>query len=138
MRRAETGGTFTSTGSILLVEDDLDMVEMVRTLFEWKGYRVLTAPSLEKAKEQEAACTGEISLLLTDIDLQSGTGLEVARYVRARRPHVMVIFMSGHPAERVTQHEDYQSGDSFISKPFDLDDLLKRVDSALDGSAVAT
>lgn len=137
MRPAETGGNLTP-GTILLVEDEPDMVEMVRTILEWKGYLVLTAPSLEKAKEAEAAFTGEISLLLTDIDLQSGTGLEVARYVRARRPHVMVIFMSGHPVESVTRHEDYQGGDGFISKPFDLDDLLNQVKSALKGSAVTS
>lgn len=136
MRRAETGGNF-FPGTILLVEDDSDMVEMLRTLLEWKGYRVLTAPSFEKAKEQEAAWSGEISLLLTDIDLQSGTGLEVARYVRARRPQILVIFMSGHPVERVIHHEDYQSGDGFLSKPFELGDLLNQVKSALDGSAIA-
>lgn len=138
MKRSEIGGGAFAPGAILLVEDDLDMQEMVRTILEWKGYRVLTAPSFEKAREQEAACTGEISLLLTDIDLQSGTGLEVARFVRARRPHLAVIFMSGHLPERVTQHEDFLPGDNFISKPFDLDDLLKQVDYALYGSAVIT
>ena len=123
---------------ILLVEDDSSLLEVVRNILEWQGYHVLTARSFEQAKDQEATFPGEINLLVTDFGLQSGNGLEVARYVRARRPHVTVIFMSGQAPESILDPDDFQPGDSFISKPFRLASLVNKVKALLNGSEVET
>jgi PAS domain S-box-containing protein len=81
--------------TVLLVEDQEEVRDLVRTMLEQYGYQVLSAESAHKALEIEGA-TKTIDVLLTDIVMPGMNGSELARAIRERRPTLPVLFMSGY------------------------------------------
>jgi DNA-binding NtrC family response regulator len=77
---------------------------------------------------------GEIELLVTDLMLPDTTGLELADAIRARRPALPVLLMSGYAPTEVLHHRIHGRGLCFLEKPFMMDQLLSAVSQALQGS----
>jgi DNA-binding response OmpR family regulator len=73
--------------------------------------------------------SGPVTLLLTDMEMPEITGIELARQVKTLYPALPIIVMSGS-ANGQDRDVIFQLGADFISKPFDLVDLLKRIDAA--------
>jgi two-component system cell cycle sensor histidine kinase/response regulator CckA len=120
------------TESILLVEDDPLVRELVRVLLEEFGYRVLVAESPEEA---EAVCrdgAGPIDLLLADLVMPRLSGPELAERLAAIRPGLRVLFMSGYADEAVVRHGLITPGTPFVEKPFTEDALGRKVREALE------
>ena len=110
---------------VLLVEDEADVRHIVAEILRRAGHVVHVADGLAAA---EAACEGlaRLDLLLTDLVLPGGNGLEVARRVRSRYPEVPVLFMSGY-SEPV--FAGAQPVEHLLQKPFTSRALLDRLDS---------
>jgi two-component system cell cycle sensor histidine kinase/response regulator CckA len=119
-----------SRRTVLLVEDQQPVREAVRMMLVALGHGVLEAANGEEALEVCRRTDGEMDILLTDVVMPGMRGPEVAIRVRALRPGVAVVFMSGF-VEDASDGEfasDPQAG--FIAKPFTLDALRAKLEEA--------
>ena len=82
--------------TILLVEDEDQVRNLVRDTLRREGYKVLDAPSAAEARRIAAAYKGPIHLLLTDVVMPKEGGRELAASLVPRRPAMKVLFMSGY------------------------------------------
>jgi CheY-like chemotaxis protein len=123
--------------TILVVDDEAGLREVARRILTRNGYEVLLAGSGADAIEIAQSHEGTIDVLLTDVVMPRMQGPEVAQRVKAIRPSIRTIFMSGH-AKPVLEAEDILGTDFiFIEKPFDQSDLLVKVFLALHREAGA-
>ncbi|MBX9628741.1 MAG: response regulator, partial [Gemmataceae bacterium] len=113
---------------VLLVEDDDGVRALARRLLEMRGLGVLAAGHPADALGLLASA-GRVDVLLTDLLLPGMDGRELAERVRAARPDVRVVYMSGSlPAD------DTGPAGGFVLKPFTPTDLSAAVDAALAGA----
>jgi two-component system, cell cycle sensor histidine kinase and response regulator CckA len=128
MESLSSGGTET----ILIVEDEHALIEMVRVLLESKGYKVLAALDGKEAVEIYKQNKDEIALVLTDLGLPGITGMDVFKKLKEVTPNVSVIFASGF-FEPEVKSELYKAGaKGFIQKPYSPNEVLQRVREVLD------
>jgi PAS domain S-box-containing protein len=116
-------------GTILLVEDEQALLEATRRLLTRAGYNVLTARNGAAALAIASAHEGAIELLLTDVVMPGLTGNQLAVELRALRPAVRVLYMSGF-AGPIAEDATQISAADVIDKPFTEHDLLARVAAA--------
>lgn len=117
--------------TILVVEDDLDLAEMLKTYFEVHGFQVLTAADGEDAL---ATCRqNRPDLVLLDIRLPDIDGYEVARQLRSqgRTATLPIIFLTEKRARADRLQGLGLGAEDYISKPFDIQELRLRVRNAL-------
>ena len=131
--------TFTTTAikgpagpeTILLVEDDPVMREMVSEILCQSGYMVLTAASAPQALKTWEKFKRLIDLLLTDVLIPCrSTGLELARKFRQSKPKLRIVFTSGFGPEICAGDPAMASG-WFLPKPFSQAALLRIVSNCL-------
>ena len=123
--------------TILLVEDDAAVRELVRSLLTAQGYSVL-AP--QHPLEVETLCeghTGHIHLLLTDLILPGVSGRDIAKRVCSLRPEVKVLFMSGYTDDAIIQRNGIDPSFAFLSKPFSSTTLAAKVRDVLDADRIS-
>ncbi len=124
-----------SKGRLLIVEDDFDISNMLRIYFDSQGYESTVAPRGEEALE---ICRRRLpNLIILDIMLPDINGYEVCRQLRAnlRTSHIPIIFLTQRD-ERSDQIAGLELGaDDYITKPFDLQLLLLRVQNSLHRSS---
>jgi CheY-like chemotaxis protein len=118
--------------TLLLVEDEDSVRELVKEMLERAGYVVLEANDPETAGRISAEFSGTIHLLLTDMMMPAMNGRELAERLLIQRPSVRVLLMSGYPEQMVVSGGTLEPGVHFIAKPFDRKLLLKRVRHVLD------
>jgi two-component system cell cycle sensor histidine kinase/response regulator CckA len=117
--------------TVLLVEDDESLRELIREILQANGYEVLEAEDPMKAIETVERHQGPIHLLLTDILMPGMNGPVLAQRVRDRRPDVRVLYMSGHTEDSVAQSGLVEPGALLISKPFTQESLARKLREAL-------
>jgi DNA-binding NtrC family response regulator len=115
--------------TILLVEDEQALLEATRRLLTRAGYNVLTARNGAAALEIARAHDGAIELLLTDVVMPGMRGNQLALELRALRPAMRVLYMSGFAGPMVEDAMRISAAD-LIDKPFTARDLLARVAAA--------
>ncbi|HSK18514.1 MAG TPA: PAS domain S-box protein [Longimicrobiales bacterium] len=113
--------------TILLVEDEKSVRDLARRILERRGYNVIAASDGGEAIELVEREEQPIHLLLTDVIMPGLNGQDVALRVRALRPDIRVLFMSGYNEEAVLRHGVLAAGAAFIEKPFSPPVLLERV-----------
>ena len=116
----ETPPVMAAGGSetILLVEDEEQVRNLVRDTLRREGYKVLDAPSAAEARRIAGAHKGAIHLLLSDVVMPKEGGRELAASLASRRPAMKVLFMSGY-ADPVGVNSGLLARESgFIQKPF--------------------
>ncbi len=120
-----------SKGRLLVVEDDFDISNMLRIYFDSQGYETIIATQGAEALEM---CRRKLpNLVILDILLPDIDGYEVCRSLRSnlRTSHIPIIFLT-QKDERSDQIAGLELGaDDYITKPFDLQLLLLRVEGAL-------
>lgn len=121
--------------TILLVDDDADVLAVTKRVLEAAGYRVLAASGAKDATRAAALYDGTIHLLLSDVVMPETSGPELAARLSAARPGLAVLFMSGHADAEITQQGVFDPAASCIDKPFDVATLTSRVREALDAAA---
>jgi DNA-binding response OmpR family regulator len=118
-------------GSILVVEDDLDISNMLRIYFESKKYKVLVAPRGAQALE---ACQKELpSVIILDIILPDMDGYEVCQRLKdnQRTRDVPIIFLT-QKGERADERAGLGLGAvDYITKPFDISELESSVEKSI-------
>lgn len=114
--------------TVLAVDDDPVMLELVRGALKPFGYNVLFASSGEEALELATSLREEkIDLLLTDVILPGIKGQELAKQLLDSYPDVNVLFMSGYICPSMAHNNLEQRFEGFIQKPFAPKSLLRKV-----------
>jgi signal transduction histidine kinase/CheY-like chemotaxis protein len=120
-------------GVVLLVEDEPMVREFVELTLEAAGYVVLSAAHGDQALAAAGRWEEEIDVLLTDVVMPGIHGPELAARLRANRPDLKVIFMSGHASDAVARGGDLGVAGDFIPKPFSIDTLRRAIKRAMEG-----
>jgi PAS domain S-box-containing protein len=120
--------------SVLVVEDDAQVLRAASRTLKRLGYEVFSASNLAEAVERTRFAPSPLSVLVTDVVLPGGDGLAVSRAVTEAVPGIPVIFMSGFPDEVVGQHGVTMAK---LQKPFTPDVLGRKVRKVLDAARVA-
>ncbi len=120
------------TETILLVEDEDAVRNLIRRVLEVHGYKVLTAPSAEAALEVSRLHAGPLDLLLTDVVMPGLSGPKLAERLLVERPAVRIILMSGYAATTLEQKVLLEPASAFLQKPFTSEHLMRRVREVLD------
>ncbi len=118
------------TETILLVEDQDVVRELVQTSLEEWGYRVVSAGTPGAAIEH--AGDHEFDLLLTDVMMPEMNGRELASLLATTRPGMRVLFMSGYASHVLHEDGGLHEDTNFLEKPFALAALAEKVRSVLD------
>ncbi len=121
----------TEKKTILLVEDEIDVLNLVKSLLEKKDFKVFAASDAEKALEIAARNPYQINLLLTDVRLPNMNGVELSRRLLAEYPNMNTLFMSGYTDWINDNIPENNQKLNFISKPFTINDLLAAVNKSL-------
>ncbi len=122
--------------TVLIAEDEEFVRDLLRTLLEDLGYKVLAAEEASGALRALQAAD-RVDLLLTDLVMPGPSGRDLATQALALRPALRVIFMSGYPEEEATRGAPPPAGAGFLQKPFTQETLARAVRSILGGPAEA-
>lgn len=114
---------------ILLVEDHEAIVLGLEYLLSQEGFLPVAAKSMEDAKRQLSE--GEYVLALLDVSLPDGDGFEFCRYLKEKKPHVPVIFLTAKEAEADVVKGFDLGADDYVIKPFRNRELVSRIRSIL-------
>ena len=112
--------------TVLLVEDEDSVRELVRVTLASRGYKILEAENGEAALYLAQACQETIHLLITDVVMPGMGGRELARKLVGLRPGIAVLYLSGYTEDAVVQG-GLAPASAFLQKPFALQNLAKKV-----------
>ncbi len=118
-------------GTILLVEDNEMVRELTRSMLQGLGYTVMAADSARAAMALCANPAQRVDLLLSDVVMPDIRGPELSERLRAIRPDLPVLFMSGYASSQVAGAELAAGSAHFIQKPFTMTELARSVERAL-------
>jgi len=119
------------TETILIVEDEEAVRELIQTVLAEKGYDVIASRDPQHAEEIAARFAGEIHLLLTDMVMPGTSGRELAERISAKRRGIRVLFMSGYTDNVITSGGMLEEGLAFLQKPFSPAALVQKVREVL-------
>ena len=122
----------TGSETILLVEDQQMLRELMQIILEQQGYKVLVAENPGQGLQLASTHEGPIDVLLTDVIMPGMNGRALAEHMRQLRQDVKVLFMSGYTDDVVLQRGGLEPGMGFLPKPFSPETLGRKVRSLLD------
>ena len=120
------------TETILLVEDDENVSELAVTSLKMYGYKVLMATGGKEAFQIIQSVNGLVDLVLTDVVMPALSGPDLAKMLRAKYPHLKILFMSGYTDDAIVRHGLLEAGVAFIQKPYTPLGLVQKVRQVLD------
>jgi two-component system cell cycle sensor histidine kinase/response regulator CckA len=133
LHAAVSGGSET----ILLVEDDALVRDLMRTVLRNEGYTILEAAQGHEALAIARQHRGSIDLLVTDVVMPQMSGRELAEQLSLTRRPIKVLFISGYTDDAVVRHGLLMARIEFLSKPFSPMKLAAKVREVLDKASVA-
>ena len=130
-RKYFTGALLQGNHTILIVDDNPSIRELIVETLKPLGYHCLQAASGKEAIDLLQKYKGEVHLLLTDVVMPHMNGKELAETIKKERPDIKVIFMSGYTENIITHHGVLDKGINYISKPITPVALTQKIKSAL-------
>ena len=124
---ASRGGTET----ILLVEDEESVRQLVRDTLDARGYHVLEAESGEAGLAVADGFKGTIDLVITDVVMPGISGRELVEQLAKSRPTTKVLYLSGYTEDAIVNDGSIEPGTAFLQKPFSLQSLSRKVREVL-------
>jgi two-component system cell cycle sensor histidine kinase/response regulator CckA len=118
--------------TIMVVEDDVGVRELVRLMLEANGYAVLAVEDAAEATRVCAEDGSRVDLLLTDVVMPGVNGRALAERLGALSPGMRILFMSGYSDEAVHRHGQITASAAFLEKPFTERTLARKVREVLD------
>ena len=125
--RAALGGTET----VLLVEDEESVRQLVRETLISRGYNVVEAEDGEAGLKAAANHQGIIHLVITDVVMPGMGGRELVKQLAQTRPETKVLYLSGYTEDAIVSEGTIESGTAFLQKPFTLHNLSRKVREVL-------
>ncbi len=119
-----------TTARILVVDDSVDTLEIVRRHLERAGYLVATATSVPEAHERLGE--GAVELVITDLKMPGQSGLELVRWVRENLPESEVMMITGYASVEGAVEAVKCGAGEYLAKPFTDKELLTAVGRALE------
>ncbi len=113
--------------TVLLVEDEPMVRELVRTMLKSCGYNVIEATNPGEALHLCHRYSGHIDILLTDVVMPGLSGRELFERMKVFRPHTKVLFMSGYTDDTVLRHGIFHEEVAFIQKPFTAAAVMQKI-----------
>ena len=120
------------TETILLVEDEDSLRELTHKYLTEKGYSVLVASDSDSAIAAAEKAQHRIDLLLTDVILPGSSGVQLAQRLATKNSQIRVLYISGYTADAIVHHGGHDPNFAFLSKPFSLPTLARKIRSILD------
>ena len=121
--------------TILLAEDDPSIRQFATRMLRGHGYRVLDAEDGAAAMALVGKAIEAIDLVLTDVLMPNASGLDLTRLLRAARPELPVVFMTGYAGLDDDALVELRTTGPVLAKPFTQDTLLRTVATALESAA---
>jgi PAS domain S-box-containing protein len=118
--------------TVLLVEDETTVRHLVGQVLRMNGYNVLEAANGSEALALSDAHQGDIALLLTDVIMAHMGGRELAERLRATRPDIKIVYMSGYTDDAIVRHGVLDARVVFLQKPFSPNNLALKLREVLD------
>ncbi|MDX1775098.1 MAG: response regulator [Desulfobulbales bacterium] len=121
-KRAET---------ILVVEDEPSIRQLIYTILTPLGYNVLEAGNGKEALKVSESHAGDIDVVLTDVIMPEMNGHELAKRLQSSRPSAKVIFMSGYTDDVIAKHGVLEPGVAFVQKPISTRSIVEKIQECL-------
>ena len=123
------------TETLLIVENEAAIRNLLQMALRRNGYTVLTAESGREALDVVRDHSGPIHLLITDVMMPEIDGPELVRRLAAIRPDTRTLFMSGYMDDALGDQGVLPANVNFIQKPFSPRTIAQRVREILDGTS---
>lgn len=121
--------------AILIVEDEPEILEVIAGSLKRRQYQVATAATFGDAQRALAGAGGSVDIVLTDVRLPDGDGLDLVREVCGRdAPRPRMIVMTGHLDPQSVDGALTSGAEAVLLKPFKLNTLIQRIDNPGDQS----
>lgn len=114
---------------ILVIDDDVSFCMLLNTFLTRKGFEVSTAYSIEEAKQLFEQTP--FRLVLTDVRLPDGDGVEILQYIKAADPTIQVILMTGYTDIKTAVNAMKLGAFDYVAKPINSDQILGTIQEAL-------
>jgi PAS domain S-box-containing protein len=124
--------------TVLLVEDEESVRELVRVTLVSRGYKVIEAENGECGLRVAEAFKEKIDILITDVVMPGIGGRELAKKLLSLRPGISVLYLSGYTEDAVVAPGALGPGTAFLQKPFTLQNLAKKVREVLRARSAPT
>lgn len=111
---------------ILIVDDELELLEMYRELFEMDGFEVTTASSAQEGLEAYKRNL-DIRLIISDSNMGDMSGIEFLKSLKATYQTIPVFYLSTGALEQTEEYIKSIGGHGLVLKPFDLDEILIKI-----------
>ena len=134
-RDTRPGQTPRGHETILLVEDEREILALAARMLARMGHTVIAAATPGEAIRLASEHAGEIHMLTTDVVMPEMNGRDLARNLLSLYPHLKLLFISGYTADVIAHRGVLDDGVHFIQKPFSFKDLAANVREALDHAA---
>lgn len=115
---------------LLVIDDDPGLSEVIELLLEHEGYAVHATGTVKRGVE--LAATGEFELVVTDLRLPDGTGLDAIAAIRARLPELPIIMITSYSSMESAIAALRAGAADYVIKPFNNDEFLHSIRRALD------
>jgi two-component system cell cycle sensor histidine kinase/response regulator CckA len=117
--------------TVLLVEDEAPVRQLVRDTLAAKGYHVVEAENGEAGLAAAARHDGNIDLVITDVVMPGLGGRELVKQLAQTRPQTKVLYLSGYTEDAILSDGAIEKGTAFLQKPFTLQNLSRKVREVL-------
>jgi len=125
----------TGTESLLIVDDEDSLRDLLARTFRRKGYQTDTAATGHEAIDIISDPARHFDLVLLDLNMPGATGLQVMKVIRLCRPKAKVLVISGHITPEVRADFHHLGQREFMQKPYTLDEMGRRLRLILDAPA---
>ena len=119
--------------TILVIEDEELLLDLLKEMLEGEGYRVITSSDGQQAVDLYRTEKDSVSLVLSDMGLPTMGGWEVLRQLKTINPHVKVILSSGFVDSKVRQDMISSGAKDFIQKPYMPDIVIRQIRESILG-----
>jgi PAS domain S-box-containing protein len=128
-------GSLEGNETILVVEDEKGILELVRRVLQERGYNILTAQNSTEAIDIWKQHSEKIDMLLTDVVMPGGmSGRTLGEQLSAEKPGLKVIYSSGYSLQVLGTGLNLEDGLNFLPKPYQPQRLIETVRSAFDAT----